>query len=77
VHDALAQHPYALDAGACFVTTHGTISRSVEVATDALVQRVLATALRGRTVITIAHRLDTLANSDAIVDLGAARAGQR
>lgn len=41
----------------------------VDTITDAVIQRVLRTALADRTVITIAHRLETLARVDRIVEL--------
>lgn len=44
---------------------------SVDQATDAIVQGLLATAFRDRTVVTIAHRLETLRSYDMILELGA------
>ena len=41
----------------------------VDTRTDAIMQSVLRTALRDRTIITIAHRLETLARMDRIVEL--------
>ncbi len=41
----------------------------VDSITDAIMQSVLRTALRDRTVITIAHRLETLAKMDRIIEL--------
>jgi ABC-type multidrug transport system fused ATPase/permease subunit len=41
----------------------------VDTITDAIMQSVLRTALRDRTIITIAHRLETLARMDRIVEL--------
>jgi ABC-type multidrug transport system fused ATPase/permease subunit len=43
---------------------------SVDVETDARVQALLASTFRGRTVLTIAHRMETLAAYDAVVRLG-------
>jgi ABC-type multidrug transport system fused ATPase/permease subunit len=45
----------------------------VDSITDAIIQRVLASALGDRTIITIAHRLETLARMDRIVELRAGR----
>jgi len=42
---------------------------AVDTITDAAIQAVLATALADRTIITIAHRLETLARMDRIVEL--------
>jgi ATP-binding cassette subfamily C (CFTR/MRP) protein 1 len=42
---------------------------AVDTITDAAIQSVLATALADRTIITIAHRLETLARMDRIVEL--------
>lgn len=41
----------------------------VDSITDAIMQAVLRTALRERTVITIAHRIETLAKMDRIIEL--------
>jgi ABC-type multidrug transport system fused ATPase/permease subunit len=41
----------------------------VDVITDSIIQSVLRTALADRTVITIAHRLETLARVDRIIEL--------
>jgi ABC-type multidrug transport system fused ATPase/permease subunit len=41
----------------------------VDSITDAIMQAVLRTALRDRTVITIAHRIETLAKMDRIIEL--------
>ncbi len=46
---------------------------AVDQETDARIQRILATALRGRTVVTIAHRLETLRRSDRIIEIDAGR----
>jgi len=42
---------------------------SVDIETDALVQRVIRDSLEGMTLITIAHRLSTLEGYDAIIEL--------
>jgi ABC-type multidrug transport system fused ATPase/permease subunit len=44
----------------------------VDTITDAAIQSVLRDALADRTVITIAHRLETLARVDRVVELGGA-----
>jgi ABC-type multidrug transport system fused ATPase/permease subunit len=49
---------------------------SVDSITDAIVQRVLQISLRGRTIITIAHRLETLSLVDQIVEMDAGRVRQ-
>jgi ABC-type multidrug transport system fused ATPase/permease subunit len=41
----------------------------VDTITDAIMQNVLRTALRDRTIITVAHRLETLARFDRIIEL--------
>jgi len=46
---------------------------ALDLATDALVQRVLRTEFADRTVVTIAHRLDTIIDSDRILVLDAGR----
>jgi ABC-type multidrug transport system fused ATPase/permease subunit len=45
----------------------------VDTATDALIQRTIRTAFRQCTVLTIAHRLDTIADYDRVVVLDAGR----
>ncbi|WKZ56745.1 MAG: ATP-binding cassette domain-containing protein [Bdellovibrionota bacterium] len=45
----------------------------VDSITDAIMQRVLRTALHDRTVITIAHRIETLARVDRIIELQAGK----
>ena len=45
----------------------------VDTATDALIQRTIRTAFRPCTVLTIAHRLDTIADYDRVMVLGAGR----
>ena len=47
-----------------------------DLATDALVQRVLRTEFADRTVITIAHRLDTIIDSDRILVLDSGRVAE-
>ena len=42
----------------------------VDTITDAIMQSVLRSALADRTIITIAHRLDTLVGMDRIIELG-------
>jgi ABC-type multidrug transport system fused ATPase/permease subunit len=42
---------------------------AVDTITDAVIQSVLKTALHDRTIITIAHRLETLARMDRIIEL--------
>jgi ABC-type multidrug transport system fused ATPase/permease subunit len=42
---------------------------AVDTITDAIMQSVLRTALSDRTIITIAHRLETLARMDRIIEL--------
>ncbi len=46
---------------------------SVDTITDAIVQKVLRTSLRDRTVITIAHRLETLTLVDTIIELASGK----
>jgi ABC-type multidrug transport system fused ATPase/permease subunit len=45
----------------------------VDTITDAAIQQVLRTELHDRTIITIAHRLETLARQDRIIELEAGR----
>ncbi len=45
----------------------------VDTATDALIQRTIRTAFRQCTVLTIAHRLDTIADYDRVMVLAAGR----
>jgi ABC-type multidrug transport system fused ATPase/permease subunit len=44
---------------------------SIDPITDELIQRMLREKLKGRTVLTIAHRLGTLRTSDLIIELEA------
>jgi ABC-type multidrug transport system fused ATPase/permease subunit len=46
---------------------------SVDVRTDQLIQATVRSELRGVTVIVIAHRLDTVADSDMIIELADGR----
>ena len=46
---------------------------SVDANTDALMQRVLRTAFKGRTIIAVAHRLDTILDFDRVVVMEAGR----
>jgi len=49
------------------------VSASVDVASDAVLQRALRSYFRSATVLTIAHRVHTLADSDRILTLDAGR----
>jgi ABC-type multidrug transport system fused ATPase/permease subunit len=46
---------------------------SVDAQTDALMQRILRTAFADRTIIAIAHRLDTVLDFDRVVVMDAGR----
>jgi ABC-type multidrug transport system fused ATPase/permease subunit len=46
---------------------------SVDVRTDQLIQETVRSELRGVTVLVIAHRLDTVADSDLIIELANGR----
>jgi ABC-type multidrug transport system fused ATPase/permease subunit len=46
---------------------------SVDVHTDRLIQETVRTELAGVTVLVIAHRLDTVADADQVVELAAGR----
>lgn len=46
---------------------------SVDVQTDALMQRILRTAFTDRTIIAIAHRLDTILDFDRVVVMDAGK----
>lgn len=46
---------------------------SVDPVTDARIQELLGSVFRGRTVVTIAHRVGTLEGYDRVIDLGALR----
>lgn len=51
-------------------------SSDVDERTDAQVQRVLRESFRGTTTITIAHRLETIIDSDAVLVMDAGRAAE-
>lgn len=51
----------------------GLMARSVDAQTDALMQRILRTAFSDRTIIAIAHRLDTIMDFDRVVVMDAGR----
>lgn len=46
---------------------------SIDSVTDQKIQRVLSTALKGRTILTVAHRLETLRDYDLILELSEGR----
>ena len=48
----------------------------VDTATDALIQRTIRTAFRRCTVLTIAHRLDTIADYDRVMLLAAGQVAE-
>ncbi|NLF15839.1 MAG: ATP-binding cassette domain-containing protein, partial [Lentisphaerae bacterium] len=50
---------------------------SVDTATEALIQKALATLLKGRTAVVIAHRLTTVRNADGILVIDNGRIVQR
>ena len=47
---------------------------NVDLETDTLLQEVLRTSLADRTVITIAHRIDTIMESDRVIVISAGSA---
>jgi ABC-type multidrug transport system fused ATPase/permease subunit len=49
---------------------------SVDVRTDRLIQETVRSELAGITVLVIAHRLDTVADSDQLIELAAGRVVQ-
>lgn len=49
------------------------LSSSIDVATDALIQRVLREEFKGCTVLVVAHRLETVVDFERVVVLGAGR----
>ena len=49
------------------------MARSVDAQTDALMQRILRTAFADRTIIAIAHRLETILDFDRVVVMDAGR----
>ena len=49
------------------------MARSVDAQTDALMQHILRTAFSDRTIIAIAHRLDTILDFDRVVVMDAGR----
>lgn len=46
---------------------------AMDLATDALIQRTVRRAFRGRTTLTIAHRLDTIIRSDRVLAMDRGR----
>jgi ATP-binding cassette subfamily C (CFTR/MRP) protein 4 len=50
-----------------------TATANVDNETDGLIQRAIRTAFRDRTVITIAHRLHTVIESDLVLVMDAGR----
>ncbi len=48
-----------------------TLVAQVDTATDVLIQRTIRTSFRQCTVLTIAHRLDTIADYDRVMVLDA------
>jgi ATP-binding cassette subfamily C (CFTR/MRP) protein 1 len=48
-----------------------TSGHSVDAQTDAIMQRILRTAFANRTIIAIAHRLDTILDFDRVVVMDA------
>jgi len=51
-------------------------SVQVDTATDTLIQRTIRTAFRQCTVLTIAHRLDTIADYDRVMVMAAGRVAE-
>ncbi|KAG4410817.1 hypothetical protein IFR04_016047 [Cadophora malorum] len=52
------------------------LSSSIDVATDALIQRVVREEIEGSTVLVVAHRLETVVDYENVVVLGARRVAE-
>ena len=59
-----------------YALKHRSALAQVDTATDALIQRTIRTAFRQCTVLTIAHRLDTIADYDRVMVLDAGRVAE-